>query len=501
MMKRKTRKILVANRGEIAIRVMKTCRELGIKTVAVYSEADKTAQHVRYADEAFLIGPPEVSKSYLDQDAILKAATDSGADAIHPGYGFLSENAGFVRKVQEAGITFIGPDPDAIVRMGDKTAARKLAEGIGVPITPGTTTALSSAEEAGRISGSVGYPVLLKAAGGGGGKGMRIVRAESELESSLRASQGEARSAFGDDRVYIEKYIENPHHIEIQVLADRHGNAIHLGERECSVQRRHQKVVEESPSPFVTDDLRNRMTDSAIRLVRESGYVNAGTIEFIVDSERNFYFLEMNTRLQVEHPVTEMRTGVDLVAEQIRVAEGRPLSITQDQVKFNGHAIECRVYAEDPENSFYPSTGLIRHMRSPAGMGIREDRGVEEGDVISPFYDPMISKLVTWGRSREEAAGRMAAALDSYRIFGVRNNIRLCRWIVSHEVFRSGNYTTNFLNEHFHPEEMTEVTVAMREIAAVSAVLFSRKRQAVTGTPQARKSSSGWKRQGWGEGL
>ncbi len=442
---RKIKKVLVANRGEIAVRVIRTCREMQIPVVAVYSDIDVAAPHVRLADAACRIGPAPARESYLNIDGILDAARQSGADAIHPGYGFLSENAGFVDRVESEGLTFIGPKASQIRQMGDKTAARKLARALDVPIVPGTTEPVASEGEAVRIGREIGYPILLKAAGGGGGKGMRIVHSPEELPAAMKASRSEASSSFADDRIYIEKYIENPRHIEVQVLGDVHGNVIHLGERECSIQRRHQKIIEESPSAALDEDLRARITSAAVRLARGSGYVNAGTMEFMLDGSRNFFFLEMNTRLQVEHPVTEMRVGIDLVREQILIASGAPLSYRQEDIHWRGHAIECRLYAEDPSNNFYPSTGEIAFLQPPGGFGIREDRGIEQGSEVTAYYDPLLSKLIAWGATRDEAIRRMASALEQYSLYGVRNNLLLCRWIMRHEKFLDGDIDTNFL--------------------------------------------------------
>jgi len=467
----KIKRILIANRGEIAIRVIKTCKEMGIQTVAVYSEVDHNALHVRMADEAYLLGPAPARESYLNQEKIIKIAKYTKSDAIHPGYGFLSENPIFVELVEKSGLIFIGPSAKSIRLMGDKTAARKLASSISVPIVPGTTEPLTSIEEAINTAFKVTYPILLKAAGGGGGKGMRIVNSESELASSFRSSQSEAKSAFNDGRIYIEKYIQNPRHIEVQILADNQGNVIHLGERECSIQRRHQKIIEESPSTIVTTEIRERLTKAATTLIRASGYNNAGTIEFIFDQSRNFYFLEMNTRLQVEHPVTEMRVGLDIVREQIGIAEGNPLSINQGDVVFNGHSIECRVYAEDPSNNFYPSVGKIVSLKSPMGLGIREDRGIEEGNDISSYYDPLISKLVVWAITRHEALERMRCALSNYEIFGVRNNLSLCSWVMNHPKFVNGDFDTNFLHRYFKPEDIARTPDQILKVGAIAAIL------------------------------
>ena len=414
------KKILIANRGEIAVRVLRACREMGVSPVAVYSEADAAALHVRLADEAYLLGPAPSAESYLRAERVIEAARLSGAEAIHPGYGFLSENAAFARAVVEAGLVFIGPSPESMELMGSKTSARRAAEAAGAPVVPGTNTPLESLDEARETAARVGYPVMLKAAAGGGGKGMRLVASEAEMPSAFETARSEADSAFGDPSVYIEKAVERPRHIEIQVFADAHGNTVHLGERECSIQRRHQKVIEECPSPINDPDLREAMGEAAVRIARAADYVGAGTVEFLVsDVTRDFFFLEMNTRLQVEHPVTELVTGFDLVREQIRVAAGLPLSFTQDEVRLVGHAVECRVYAEDPEQNFMPSPGLITRLRVPSGPSVRDDGGVYEGAEVSIYYDPMISKLATWGRTRAEAVERMRRALDEYAVGGI----------------------------------------------------------------------------------
>ena len=471
---RAIRKILVANRGEIALRIMRTCREMGIGTIAVYSDADRTSPHVLAADEAVAIGPAPSRESYLSIERIVRAASATGADAVHPGYGFLSENPLFAQAVSDAGLLFIGPPAGAIRAMGDKTAARALAAKAGVPTVPGTPGALRDAAEARDFCAAHGYPVLVKAAAGGGGKGMRIVKGERDLDSSLRAAASEARSAFGDERVFLEKYFEAPRHIEIQVLADAHGNAVHLGERECSIQRRHQKVIEESPSVVVDDGMRSRMGETALRVARSCGYVNAGTVEFLVDRERNFYFLEMNTRLQVEHPVTELRTGLDLVALQIRIAAGEKLPLGQEDVAFRGHAIECRICAEDPANNFLPSTGRIIHLKTPAGPGIRDDRGIDEGGEVSVYYDPMIAKLIAWGPTRESAMLRLARALREYEVLGVRTNIPLCLFVLGHPLFRAGEISTHFLQEHWNGEALPPAEPGEeRAAAAVCALIAS----------------------------
>lgn len=468
-MKRKINKILIANRGEIAVRIIKTCNELGIKTVAIYSDVDRHALHVQQADESYLLGPAPARESYLRMEKILQVASISRVDAIHPGYGFLSENAGFVDMVEKEGILFIGPSAKSMRTMGDKTTARKLSKALGVPVVPGSTDPISSITEAKTIARTITYPILLKAAGGGGGKGIRIVLSEAELESSLKASRSEAASSFGDDRVFIEKYLENPRHIEVQIIVDSQGNVAHLGERECSIQRRHQKIVEESPSSIVDSRLRASLTEAAITLVKASGYTSVGTVEFMVDQNKNFYFLEMNARLQVEHPVTEMRVRLDLVREQIRIAEGERLQFTQSDITFHGHSIECRIYAEDPMNNFCPSVGRIEFLRPPSGFGVREERGIEEGEDVTPYYDPLISKLIVWGITREEAVERMLQALLSYRIYGVRTNLLLCSWIMKHDSFRQGNIDINFLLKHYSPQSLPIPTEEIRAVAAAIA--------------------------------
>ena len=440
-------KILIANRGEIAVRIIRACRDLNISPVAVFSEADAAALHVRMSDEAHCIGPAPSTESYLNVPAIIAAAKKSGAEAIHPGYGFLAENAEFARAVSEAGLTFIGPTPEAMKVMGSKTSARRAAIEAGAPVVPGTTEALQNYEEAKQVAGRFGYPVMLKAAAGGGGKGMRQVTAESELNSALEAAQSEAASAFGNSDVYLEKVVAIPRHIEIQVFADAHGNCVHLGERECSIQRRHQKVIEECPSPINDPNLRQRMGEAAIKIAKAVNYVGAGTVEFLFsDATSEFYFLEMNTRLQVEHPVTELVTGFDLVREQINVAAGAPLSFKQADVQWHGHAIECRVYAEDPDNNFFPSPGKITFLRVPAGPGIRDDSGVSEGDEVSIHYDPMISKLAAWGRTRAEAIDRMRRALDEYAVGGIKTTLPFFREIVRDEEFIAARLDTGFIS-------------------------------------------------------
>jgi acetyl-CoA carboxylase biotin carboxylase subunit len=442
------KKVLVANRGEIAIRVMRSCREMGIVTVGVFSDADRNAMHVRYADEAWNIGPAPSRESYLNIENIIEAAKHSGADAIHPGYGFLSENAGFSRRCQDEGIIFIGPDPYAITTMGDKITARKTMISAGVPVVPGTTEKITDEQNAHDIVREVGLPVMIKASAGGGGKGMRLVQRIEDLGSSFRRAKSEALNAFGDDSVYIEKYIQSPHHIEFQILADNHGNAVHLFERECSIQRRHQKVIEETPSPLMNPELRKEMGEKAVKAAKAVNYKGAGTIEFIVNDDLEYYFLEMNTRLQVEHPVTERVVGVDLVKEQINIANGNPLPFSQDDLKQHGHAIQCRIYAEDPDNNFMPNPGVVKHITEPHGLGIRCDGYVYEGYEIPIYYDPLITKLISWGVTRTEAISRMKRALYEYKITGVITNIKFLEKIMDTRDFREGKYNTHFIEKN-----------------------------------------------------
>jgi acetyl-CoA carboxylase, biotin carboxylase subunit len=466
---REIRKILIANRGEIAVRVIRTCKELGIETVAIYSEADASALHVRMADEAVAVGPAPSNQSYLVQERVLEAARQTGADAIHPGYGFLSENPVFAEACEASGVIFIGPPAGAIRAMGDKTAARQLMTEAGVPMAPGTVDAIEDVSLAASIASEIGFPVLIKAAAGGGGKGMRIVNSEAEVETAVRQAQSEALSAFGDSRVYVEKYLLSPRHIEFQILADGHGHILHLFERECSIQRRHQKVVEEAPSSVLSPELRRQMGEAAIQAARACGYVGAGTIEFLVDQDLNYYFLEMNTRLQVEHPVTELVTGLDLVAEQIRIASGERLGYSQDDLAIRGHAIECRVYAEDVRAGFLPAPGpLLRHVPS-AGPGVRCDAGVEEGDQIPIYYDPMISKLAVWGASREQAIRRMDRALAEYDVAGVETTIPFCRFVMQHPAFRGGTFDTGFVDQHFQADHLTPGEEGRAQAVAVAA--------------------------------
>ncbi|MBC8214834.1 MAG: acetyl-CoA carboxylase biotin carboxylase subunit [Candidatus Marinimicrobia bacterium] len=441
------RKILIANRGEIAVRVIRSCHEIGIETVAIYSEADRTSPHVLKATEAYCVGPAPSSESYLNVEKILEIIQISGADAVHPGYGFLSENAKFADTIAKMGVVWIGPPSDAIITMGDKMAARELAKKVNAPIIPGTTEPISSLDKAIKIADKIGYPVLIKAAGGGGGKGMRIVQSAQEIEDAINRAKSEAGKAFSDDRIYIEKYLEEPHHIEIQVFADNHGNVVSFGERECSVQRRYQKIIEETPSPFIDDKLRKQLNETAINITRECNYIGAGTVEFLVDKHKNLYFLEMNTRLQVEHPITEMVNQIDLVKEQIRVADGKQLSISQNEIHPKGHAIECRLYAEDGFNNFAPSVGNILEMDIPQGLGIRLDDGIRTGQEISPYYDPLLGKLISWGNTRKEAMARMIRALSEFHIVGIETTIPFCKMFIQHPRFQNGDYGTKTLEE------------------------------------------------------
>ncbi len=490
------KKVLIANRGEIAVRVERACREMGVKTVAVYSESDRRALHVRYADEAYLIGPPPAKESYLVIDRIIEVARKAGAEAIHPGYGFLAENPLFAERCEKEKIKLIGPSAHAMRTMGSKTLARKTVQAAGVPVVPGTVEPIATEEEVFKVAREIGFPVMLKATAGGGGKGLRLVRTEPELASSLRMAKSEAKSAFSDDSVYIERYIENPRHVEIQILGDRHGNYVHLFERECSIQRRHQKVVEESPSVLITPEIRAAMGRVAVEAARSVRYEGAGTCEFLVDPNRNFYFLEMNTRLQVEHPVTEMVTGVDIVKEQLRVAAGEKLSIRQEDLKQTGHAIECRVYAEDPDRNFFPCPGLITSLRTPGGAGVRDDSGVFEGFEIPIYYDPIISKLVAWGRDRTEAIARMKRALSEYVVTGVKTTIPFHIRVMNNRHFIEGNFDTNFIDKVFFKEER-ERRLEHEDVAVITAAiqLFAGERKrAIAQRPAAASGpASMWK--------
>lgn len=498
------RKVLIANRGEIAIRIIRTCRELGMRSVAIYSDADVESLHVRMADEAVWVGAASSSRSYLKIDNIIAAAKQVNAEAIHPGYGFLAESAEFARAVAAAGLTFIGPTAEAMEIMGSKTSARRAAVEAGVPIVPGTVEPLQSFAEAGSTAEKFGYPVMLKAAAGGGGKGMRLVTNSTDLRSAFETAKAEAAAAFGDSSLYLEKAVERPRHIEIQIFGDTHGNVVHLGERECSIQRRHQKVIEECPSPINDPELRRRMGAEAVKMGRAVNYTGAGTVEFLLaDATRDFYFLEMNTRLQVEHPVTELVTGRDLVREQFLVATGAPLSFTQEDVTWQGHAIECRIYAEDPSNNFFPSPGTITHLREPAGPGIRVDSGVAPNSEVSIHYDPMIAKLAVWGRTRQEAIERLRRALDEYEVSGITTTLPFFREVAEDEEFVSGHLDTGFItrfNERRTAAAPEEFSSLENDLAAIAAALgyALRQRQSSVVTPVVR---SRWKMAGRQAGL
>jgi acetyl-CoA carboxylase biotin carboxylase subunit len=501
------KKILIANRGEIAVRVIRACREMGIASVAVFSAVDRAAIHVTQADEAYFIGPAAAAESYLNIARILEVAKRSGADAIHPGYGFLSENAKFARACAEAGIKFIGPPSSAMELMGSKTRARQAMRSAGVPFVPGSARGVSLTE-APAVAAQVGFPVMIKAAAGGGGKGMRLVRTPGELKAAFETAQSEAQRAFGDSEVYIEKLIEDPRHIEIQILGDEHGNLVYLGERECSVQRRHQKVIEEAPSAAVNDDLRSRMGQVAVQVAKAAGYANAGTVEFLVDKAGNFYFLEMNTRLQVEHPVTEMVTGLDLVHLQIRIASGEKLPFRQEDVALRGHAMECRIYAEDPDNNFFPSPGKITQLLRASGPGIREDSGVYEGWRVPLEYDPLLSKLIVYAPDRAAAIARMRRALDEYFVGGIKTNLSLIRRVFKHPDFVTGKIDTGFLDRLLAAPTAPEANdVELSEIAAISAALFAAHSAKISNGPSApngsgeKSGSSPWKQAARVEGL
>ena len=466
----KIKKILVANRGEIAIRVMRSAKEMGIATVAVYSEADKDLPHAAYADEAINIGPAQASQSYLVQEKIIDACKKTGADAIHPGYGFLSENASFAEKVSKEGITFIGPSAHAIQVMGDKLTSKQTVKEFGVPLVPGMDEPINDVATAKRVADEIGYPVMIKASAGGGGKGMRIVHDPKDFEDQMERAMSEAKNSFGNEEVFVEKFITSPKHIEVQVMGDQHGNIVHLFERECSIQRRHQKVVEEAPSALLTPSRRSEIGEAAVNVARSCNYYGAGTVEFIADENLDFYFLEMNTRLQVEHPVTELITGVDLVKEQINVAEGEQLSFKQEDLSVNGHSLEVRVYAEDPKNNFLPDTGkLLKYLR-PQGAGVRVDDGYEEGLEVSIHYDPMIAKLITYGKDRTEAIERMKRAITEYQILGVQTTLPFCQFVLDHPEFRDGTFTTKFVESHFTSDLLErEIPEVLAQVAAIVA--------------------------------
>jgi acetyl-CoA carboxylase biotin carboxylase subunit len=505
------KKILIANRGEIAVRVIRACHEMGIRAVAVFSEADRASLHVRLADEAYAIGAAPSRESYLRIDKLMDVARQAGCDALHPGYGFLAENPELPRACAAAGITFIGPSAEAMEKLGSKTAARQLAKRAGVPSVPGALEPIAEIAEARRIAGEIGYPVLLKAVAGGGGKGMRLVSRASEIDGAWRDAGSEATNAFGDGRLYIEKYLEHPRHIEIQILADTHGNIVYLAERECSVQRRHQKVIEEAPSPVMDPELRRKMGKAAVNLAREAGYTNAGTVEFLVDAQRNFYFLEVNTRLQVEHPVTEMVSGLDLVQLQIRIAAAERLTFAWQELHPRGHAIECRIYAEDPENNFFPSPGKILARRTPSGPGVRMDEGVYPGFVVPMDYDPLLGKLIVWASTREEAIARMRRALDEYYVSGIKTNVDLFRRILADPAFVSAEFHTRWLDDWLQkefktsPEHFDDSGDRSAEDAALLGALAWHLAQNNADSPQTSASAealpSRWKLQGRAEQL
>jgi len=476
------KKILIANRGEIAVRVIRACHEMGISAVAVYSDVDRASLHVRKADEAYPIGPAAATESYLNIQKIFDVASKSGADAVHPGYGFLSENPKFARACADAGLKFIGPTAAAMEAMGSKTRARQAMEKAGVPFVPGTSRGLESYEQAGEVAQRIGYPVMLKAAAGGGGKGMRLVNSPGELKSALESARSEAARAFADDEVYIEKAIINPRHIEMQVLADEHGHVVYLGERECSLQRRHQKVLEEAPSAIVDPEMRSRMGEVAVRVARTAGYTNAGTVEFLVDQDKKFYFLEMNTRLQVEHPVTELATGLDLVHLQIHIANGEPLPFGQQDVEIRGHAIECRIYAEDPDNNYFPSPGKITLLLVPSGPGIRHDSGIYEGWTVPMDYDPLLAKLIGYGTDRSQVIGRLERALNEYFVGGIKTNISLFRRILRNPDFQAAKIDTGFLDRLQQKPRQLETDPQAEEVAAIAAGIFAVLGQAAAGS-------------------
>jgi acetyl-CoA carboxylase biotin carboxylase subunit len=486
------KKILVANRGEIALRIMQTVKRMGIKTVAVYSDADRTAPHVLFADEAVCLGPAPSAQSYLDGDKIISFCKALQVDGIHPGYGFLSENAGFAQKVKDAAITFIGPSPQAMQVMGSKLAAKECVKQYNIPMVPGIDEAIEDIALAKKIAAEVGYPVLIKASAGGGGKGMRVVAKEADLQEQMERAVSEAQAAFGDGAVFIEKYVSSPRHIEIQVLADNFGNTVHLFERECSIQRRHQKVVEESPSSVLTPEIRKAMGEAAVMVAKSCNYTSTGTVEFLLDDQLNFYFLEMNTRLQVEHPVTEMITGIDLVEEQIKIARGEKLSFTQDDLSINGHSVELRVYAEDPLNNFLPSVGTLTKYVTPQGEGIRVDDGYRQGMDIPIYYDPMIAKLVTHGKDRTEAIQKMLAAIKAYRIEGVSTTLPFGTFVFEHDAFVSGKFDTHFVAAHYTADKIKDKQKVNAEAAAMAALKYFMEKQKIL-TP-VQDTSTSWKR-------
>lgn len=487
-------KILVANRGEIALRIMRSAREMGIKTVAIYSEADRNALHVRYADEAVCVGPPPSNQSYLLGDKIIEICKQLNVDGVHPGYGFLSENAAFANKLEDAGVTLIGPSAHSMEIMGDKLSAKAAVKSYNIPLVPGTEGAVEDLQEAIDTAKQIGFPVMIKASAGGGGKGMRIVHEESSLEEEMNLAISEATSSFGNGAVFIERFVGSPRHIEIQVLADTHGNVVHLFERECSVQRRHQKVIEEAPSAIVSEEMRHKMGECAKDVARACGYVGAGTVEFLVDENLDFYFLEMNTRLQVEHPVTELITGIDIVKEQIRIARGEKLSFAQEDLKIHGHAIESRVYAEDPQNNFLPDIGKLERYVRPQGAGVRVDDGFEEGMDIPIYYDPMIAKLCAHAENRDEARAKMVRAIDEYEITGVKTTLPFCKFVMQHDAFISGKFDTGFVQEHYAPEMLGHSAADEQELAALVTALVADSGAKTQVAAAATSTASNWKR-------
>jgi len=483
------KKILVANRGEIALRIMKTAQKMGIKTVAVYSEVDRHAPHVKFADQAVALGPSPSSESYLVLEKIIKAAKDTDAEGIHPGYGFLSENAVFAQMVEDNGLVFIGPKPHAIEVMGNKLAAKEAVRDYDIPMVPGIEEAITDVKAAEKIAKEIGFPILIKASAGGGGKGMRVVENVKDLPEQMNRAISEAQAAFGDGSVFIEKYVASPRHIEIQVLADTHGNIVHLFERECSVQRRHQKVIEEAPSSILTPEIRNAMGEAAVMVAKACDYVGAGTVEFLLDDKKNFYFLEMNTRLQVEHPVTELITGIDLVEQQIKVARGEKLDFTQKEVSIKGHALEVRVYAEDPRENFTPSIGTLETYQTPTGEGIRVDDGFEEGMEVPIYYDPMLSKLITYGKNRAEAIQLMIRAIENYKVVGVATTLSFGKFVCEHEAFTSGNFDTHFVKNYYSPEKLDEQYATEQRIAALIGLKFHLENKSKLAAPTSTDSN------------
>ena len=496
------KKILIANRGEIAVRIIRACKELNIKSAAIYSEADKTSLHTRLADEAYLIGGAKSSESYLNANKIINLAKQIGSDAVHPGYGYFSENYSFIKKIENAGIIFIGPSSKSVALMGNKTAARSLMKKNNVPIVPGTTSSIKTVKDGRKIAEKIGYPVLLKAVSGGGGKGMRIVNNSNEFSEALNSTKREAKSSFGSDEVYIEKFIENPRHIEVQILGDNYGNYIHLFERECSIQRRHQKIIEESPSSFVDEKLRTKITEAAINAAKASKYQNAGTVEFLMDKNKNFYFLEMNTRIQVEHPVTELISGVDLVKQQIAIAFGLELDIEQTDISIHGHALESRIYAEDTENNFLPSTGKLSNFNLPSGPGVRVDTGFEVGSEISMYYDPMIAKLVCWDINRNSVIQRMKRALEEFEITGITHNVNFLKLVMNNHKFIEGNFDINFIEKEKLIEQISNTDKKgsiLKETAAFifSALIYNKKSQGYIPELNDKVSQNSWTEQNY----